>query len=374
MINIDTRLLEKLDANELYLLCRITNRIGANKESWPSNDLLLKECGWHIEKLLKVKNGLESKGILKVTRKPGRANRYSLATNLIGNYVNGKSEGVENSDATDTENPSTPAPENPAATTTENPSEPLRKNHTLSINQEALVNEELTTEELDREKRGLFRRKSLIFEKLIEVVYPQFEEYNFFYADPDYVINEQGLKDPTIIATLKKIVGAAEKLYSAFEQLNRPIPDYRDIGMISSKDEPDAVEESVDQLCAYFDYCDLTGTYTTKDPDKLCEKLIQTNWCEQLMAWADEKVKNEEYDPAYDDSILSQWLVERYYCVVISYSCRRYNDRMVYGRTEFLATKDSDDFETTGKRKPGTRAPRTQPVKPNQYQPRKFVQ
>jgi hypothetical protein len=87
MLNIDTQLLDKVDPDELYLLCRITNRIGANKTAWPSNRLLLQETGWHIQKLLIVKKRLEEKHLLQVTRKKGLSNRYKINTKLIKNYV-----------------------------------------------------------------------------------------------------------------------------------------------------------------------------------------------------------------------------------------------------------------------------------------------
>lgn len=353
MINVDSRLIDpensqRLDADELYMAIQITKRINKERTCFPSIKTLSKDSGFCIDKTQVVLKRLESKGIITKKQGGGRhSNLYTVLSPLLKNYLGGEN------------NPGDFNLQQQAGNITPQPPDNLTPQRGDKSGKEVLDIDDINNlpieqRVLERKKRRLSIGTNLIFEALIKYVYTQFEEYRDFYSDPEYVF-AKGLTDQTIISTLKKISGAAEKLYSAFDQLKRPIPEYREIGMIGGAGELDPSRESVDQLSAYVDFCELTGTYTTQDPDKLCDKLVQANWCEKLLAWADDKVKKQEYDPAYDSKIVSQWLIEYFYVVVIAYGCKRYSNRVVYAGTEYLSTKDDQHFDENGRRKQAMR-------------------
>jgi uncharacterized phage protein (TIGR02220 family) len=91
MINIDTRLLSKVDESELWLLTHIAKRINSQRECWPSNTTLCKETGFGIDKLQRVKKSLVEKGLMKVyprKNKTGQtSNNYQVLTRFIGVYI-----------------------------------------------------------------------------------------------------------------------------------------------------------------------------------------------------------------------------------------------------------------------------------------------
>lgn len=91
MINIDTRLLAKVDQDDLWLLTHIAKRINEQRECWPSNVTLCKETGWGIEKLQRVKKSLVDKKLMKVFPRKNQAgqtsNQYLVITRFIGVYV-----------------------------------------------------------------------------------------------------------------------------------------------------------------------------------------------------------------------------------------------------------------------------------------------
>lgn len=92
MINIDTRLLKDLNENEYWLISHLAKRLNVKHECWPSNKVLCKETGWHIEKLQKVKKSLIDKNLLSViernNNKGGQSsNLYKITTKLIGVYI-----------------------------------------------------------------------------------------------------------------------------------------------------------------------------------------------------------------------------------------------------------------------------------------------
>lgn len=92
MINIDDRLLTKVNQDELWLLCHIAKRINKTNTCWPSNRMLCRETGWAIEKLQKIKKSLSDKNLMKVLQRRhpegGQgANMYQIKTDLIGIFV-----------------------------------------------------------------------------------------------------------------------------------------------------------------------------------------------------------------------------------------------------------------------------------------------
>lgn len=87
MINIHGKILEILTESEMWLLIHITKRLGKNMFCWPSNETLMKDTGWGVDKLRDVKNSLIEKKIIQVNIQAGRSNTYHVTTDLIGVYV-----------------------------------------------------------------------------------------------------------------------------------------------------------------------------------------------------------------------------------------------------------------------------------------------
>lgn len=304
MINIDSRLLGEVDANELYLLCYIANRVGKNGDAWPGNDTLLKETGWHIEKLIRIKKGLEIRGILKVERRTGRANHYSINSKYITNFidgksVNGKSVVVGKSDITTTENP---ASVNTGKSDTD---------HYGKSDKEVLTIEDVNhTEELDikRKESFLFFAYRTVFKRLVELFNQPLEDQA---QDIQFEKDLKQIEDPTIRAKLKKFWGAAAALYSAYDSLKRPLPGWRHW---SGKDrKPYALDDCIHQAESYVEYCRVTGTYMTTDPDKLPAKILDKDWCLAMKNYADERFP-DQYDPMENFDACPQWLLEYFYC------------------------------------------------------------
>ncbi len=95
MINIDTRFLDDVNGDQLWLLCHIIKRADARMSAYPSNKTLCDDTGWEIKKLQKVKASLIERGIL--IAKPRFTNErrqtssvYSIRTDFMGLYVPAK--------------------------------------------------------------------------------------------------------------------------------------------------------------------------------------------------------------------------------------------------------------------------------------------
>lgn len=100
MINIDTRLLGKIDERELWFLIHIVKRIGPNGTCWPSNARLCEDTGWNIDKVQKVKASLMDKGLLKATARPNSSNVYKVMTEYLGVYIAADSLEMAENDGT----------------------------------------------------------------------------------------------------------------------------------------------------------------------------------------------------------------------------------------------------------------------------------
>jgi|SRR5690242_393105 len=99
MVNIDDRLYKLVDGNEFWLLNHIVRRMNKRAQCWPSNNTLMKDTGWGMEKLQKVKKQLIDKGF--VTVHPRRndkggltSNVYEISTDLLGIFVPAKDFGL----------------------------------------------------------------------------------------------------------------------------------------------------------------------------------------------------------------------------------------------------------------------------------------
>ena len=91
MLNTNEKLLDELDADQYYLLSKIT-RYG--KKCCPKNEVLCKATKWGIKRVQKAKKELIALGFLKVSnrwkivdgKKVRDSNQYSVTTNLISKY------------------------------------------------------------------------------------------------------------------------------------------------------------------------------------------------------------------------------------------------------------------------------------------------
>ena len=95
MINIDTRLLNQVTPDQLYLLCHIVNFMNENKMCFPSNKKLIEQSGFSESKILRVKNDLVTRNIISVKKRfrpdgSQTSNLYKIETDLIGVFVTGK--------------------------------------------------------------------------------------------------------------------------------------------------------------------------------------------------------------------------------------------------------------------------------------------
>lgn len=95
MLNIDDRLLPKVDEAEMWLILHLAKRLGESFTTFPSNSTLLKDTGWHIEKLQRVKKSLVEKRIIKVKTRKNTSNLYTINSEFIGVFINGKGKTVE---------------------------------------------------------------------------------------------------------------------------------------------------------------------------------------------------------------------------------------------------------------------------------------
>lgn len=92
MINIDDRILETLEPNELWLLIHIVKRLNKEHTAFPSKRTLLNDTRWKSEKTLRAAlDALVAKNILSIstrTREDGSqtSNLYRVTTALIGVY------------------------------------------------------------------------------------------------------------------------------------------------------------------------------------------------------------------------------------------------------------------------------------------------
>ena len=109
MINIDTRLLNQVTPDQLYLLCQIVNFMNENKMCFPSNKKLIMHSKFSESKILRVKNELVAKKIISVKQRfradgSQTSNLYRIESEFIGVFVTGKNmSNMDTSPFTDEE-------------------------------------------------------------------------------------------------------------------------------------------------------------------------------------------------------------------------------------------------------------------------------
>lgn len=299
MLNIDSRLLTKVNADELYLLAMITDRVNAEGKAWPGNNLLLQNTNWGIEKLQKVKKSLYEKGIIKVNiRKSGKrqtSNSYQLQTNLISKYSGsgktdiGFSGGVGKSGIP-------PMPENQISPGSGKSGREIYR----SINHEEVLGKE----------EVLGNRESMPIE-IFEIF-----RNSFFSSVPGHTSGtavENNLR--------KKIFEAAGQVYEFYKK-NTPsvFPEWVGGG------NGNPYQAYVHQVEAHSDYLRLTNSKPAIVPTTIAQTIISRDWTNLLYDF----VNNNAYDPIEDNNLLSSWVMEIFYDVTIAYIDKRNPDRIIF--------------------------------------------
>ena len=96
MINLDDRLLDRLDDRQMWLLLHIVKRINRDGVCWPSMGQILKDTKWKDERTVKrVRDELVEMKIIKVSTRMKQtggqtSNLFSLETDQIGVFVTAK--------------------------------------------------------------------------------------------------------------------------------------------------------------------------------------------------------------------------------------------------------------------------------------------
>lgn len=161
MLNIDDRLLAKVNENEFWLLCHITKRLNKQNNCWPSNDTLLNDCRWNIKTLQAAKKSLIKKGLLEVKSRihpDGRqgANQYVVNTELIGVFVPAKEFGDQDEcNSLPLQNLDTSLPETRI-------SPPLQNLDNISINQKEVLTKERVVVDLLNKIKATFGIKGRV--------------------------------------------------------------------------------------------------------------------------------------------------------------------------------------------------------------------
>jgi hypothetical protein len=359
MINIDSRLLVELDANEYFLLSFLTSKMNAENISWYGNKTICKELKWSMVRLQSTKKRLVEKKLLEVTprfndKNPAQtSNVYRILTPLTSNYIPTlklDTGGTSKLGMGDNSKLDTPATSNLVTA-------PTSKLGNEVLTNEALDTEELTIEELNREKKWRFFDQALIYKSFIDCLFPSMKDhaddfhYRFYDFSEEMETEITEIANPTVRNLLEKIWGAAGKLFSAFQQINRPRPEFQDFKITRETRKPNARDECDYQIKAYADFCRISGRYLCTDPDKLPEKLIQTDWVVALHDLVKDDIKKEKYDPATEEEeLFSQWLIEMYYWQPLGVCvCKRYNNRIMMDGVEYLSSSQYQKPDNRGK-------------------------
>jgi len=94
MINLDTRILEKMNESELFLILQIVKRMQQNRmTAWPSVETLCKDCNWDERTVKKWRKSLIDRGFLEMNLKSGKPTVYRLKKTGISVW-----QPVENED------------------------------------------------------------------------------------------------------------------------------------------------------------------------------------------------------------------------------------------------------------------------------------
>lgn len=144
MLNLDDRIHEEVDANELYLLLAIAKFMRGDF-SFPSNKTLCNITGWGLNRVQRVKDQLVENGIIEVVEryneKGGRtSNGYRVLTDSVSIFVSLKGKGAKTLPHTSKQG--TPIPQNGVCPLPQNDVGPIPQNGVgkLSINRLSINN------------------------------------------------------------------------------------------------------------------------------------------------------------------------------------------------------------------------------------------
>lgn len=175
MINIDERILSKVTGDEMWLLIQITKRLGRNHYCFPSNETLMRDTKWKIDKLRSIKHSLVDKGFLAVEIVEGRSNIYRVTTDFIGVFVGAdKLSETPSEKPTGSEKPTPPHRKNQQTTPSEKPTGKYYQSEVLISNS---IGADASSKKSLEERREAFK----------ETIKPHVEEFgremcNRFYA------------------------------------------------------------------------------------------------------------------------------------------------------------------------------------------------
>lgn len=95
MLNIDDRLLEKLNESEMFLCMNILKYMQTNRmTAWPSLETLSKSCRWDERTTKKWRQSLFDKGVIRIVEQPGKSNIYSFSWDGFGVWTPAKNVEV----------------------------------------------------------------------------------------------------------------------------------------------------------------------------------------------------------------------------------------------------------------------------------------
>jgi hypothetical protein len=183
MINIDTRLLPQVTPDQLFLLCHIVNFMNENRMCFPSNKKLIEQSGFSDSKILRIKNELVTRKIIRVKQRfrpdgSQTSNLYKIETEFIGVFVTGKNMSIlDTTPFTDeeggvfTSEGGTPSRIKPLEVL---PNLSINKNKVLGFENEFSTFEKITIDDSQSSKVNPFTLVSLV-EKERKIVAPQKE-------------------------------------------------------------------------------------------------------------------------------------------------------------------------------------------------------
>ena len=228
MINIDTRLLPKVTEPELWLLLHLSKRINKENVCWPSNRVLCRETGWHIDKLQRIKKQLiEKKILIVIIRKHPEggqgSNAYKINTEHIGVFIPAKD--CEFLDICDQDTPTGNYEGGPLVTSN---TPPYRKNQQQSINHSEVLTTELTED---------LKKSSSAHQLCIDFWLKEFHPDWTFSPMHGKTLKQLILKIKTLLAGAER-KNDDEEVFNFFQHMCQSLPDWfkdKDLLVINSK-------------------------------------------------------------------------------------------------------------------------------------------
>lgn len=356
-MNIDSRLLQQLTIDELGLAIHIAKRMNKERTCFPSIATLSKDTGWSYDKVQRIKGQLEQKKIIQIKKGGGRfANLYTVLTPHLGIYLGGNlTSGQDNHGSTS---------EIHECSTSEIQGAALGKTSNQVLGDLTINNPIIEHESIEHKKDIFSFHLSNIFESIVKNLYPDYAKVDQFQLISYHFHGTKKLKeeieaftalDPTTKLFFEKTWVAAGKIYNAIKTLNRRKLEFVSYGMTSKvhgdgprlyreKETDNYQKEAIRQIEAYTDFCRLSGQHQVRKIDAVAETIMSSDWCQLLFDFAKIRIDKEQYDPAFDEYLLSYWLLELYYWTGSweTRVCKRYNNRIVDSGREYLINQENE--------------------------------